>query len=609
MKFNSIIKNRFSDFRFFYSYLGSRIFISLTLSFSVGLMDGLGLAMFIPLLQLVEAGGVYDASSGGSGNMDYFIQGLNYVGLSLNLITVLLLILVFFSLKGIFKFLESYYSVILGTRFVKKVRFEAVESISNLNYRYFIKIDSGKIQNSFSTEVDRVQQAYKNYASSVQSIMTVVVYICLAFLTNPQFALLVVIGGALSNLVYNRLYQKTKETSKRITLGNHTFHGLMMQQIHYFKYLRATGQINEYNKKIKETIVELVSRNKKIGFYNSILLATKEPLSISVVVAVIIIQTTYFNTALGPIILSLLFFYRSLNQIIVFQNYWNSFLNYSGSLVSYKEFISELNANRLNYNSGKSVDSIEKVELQEVNFSYDEKILLRGINLKIEKNKTIAFVGPSGSGKTTLTNIITGLLPVESGKLLVNGHDLKLSNIQQYQSKIGYITQEPVIFNDTLFNNVTFWAEKSKENLLRFQESIEKASLSEFLTNLERGEDTPLGNNGVMVSGGQKQRIAIARELYKNVNLLVLDEATSALDSSTEQEIQGYFEGLNGSLTIIVIAHRLSTIKSADIIYLLNNGEIEEQGDFFSLQEKSAEFKRMVELQDFGSIKREEKVV
>ena len=606
-KFN--LKNRFSDFRFFYFYLGNRVFISLTLSFSVGLMDGLGLAMFIPLLQLVDSGGEYNASSGSSGNMDYFIQGFNYVGISLNLVTVLLMILVFFSLKGIFKFLESYYSVVLGTRFVKKVRFEAIESISNLNYRYFIKIDSGKIQNSFSTEVDRVQQAYKNYSSAMQSMITVLVYISLAFLTNPQFALLVVIGGALSNLVYNRLYKKTKETSKKITLGNHTFHGLIMQQLHNFKYLRATGQINDYNRKIKEAILELVSRNKKIGFYNSILIATKEPLSISVVVAVIIIQTTYFNTALGPIILSLLFFYRSLNQIIVFQNYWNSFLNYSGSLSSYKEFISELNQNKLNYNSGKAINNIESVELKGVDFSYDDKILLRGIDLKIQKNKTIAFVGSSGSGKTTLTNIISGLLPVESGRLLVNGYDLKLSNIQQYQSKIGYITQEPVIFNDSLFNNVTFWAEKSKDNLMRFQESIEKASLSEFLANLELGGDTPLGNNGVMVSGGQKQRIAIARELYKNVNLLVLDEATSALDSSTEQEIQGYFEGLNGSLTIIVIAHRLSTIKSADVIYLLSNGEIEEQGDFYSLQEKSVEFKRMVELQDFGLLKKEEKPV
>jgi ABC-type multidrug transport system fused ATPase/permease subunit len=600
MKLKTILKNRFSDFLFFYFYLGKRIFLALILSFAVGLMDGLGLAMFIPLLQLVEGGGEYSPDSGSIGNMDYFIYGLNYLGLSLNLITVLLLILVFFSLKGVFKFLESYYNVVLGTRFVKRVRFEAVECITNLNYRHFIRIDSGKIQNSFSTEVDRVQQSFKFYSSSIQAMMTVLVYVFLAFLTNPQFALLVIIGGTLSNVVYNGLYKKTKETSKKITLGNHTFHGLMLQQIHNFKYLRATGQIFKYNQKIKDTIVELVERNRKIGFYNSILVATKEPLSISVVVIVIIIQTYYFNTALGPIILSLLFFYRSLNQIIVFQNNWNTFLNYSGSLSSYKEFITDLKKNKLEYNSGYEVKHIDQIKLVNVDFSYDDKRLLKNINLDISKNKTIAFVGPSGSGKTTLSNIITGLLPIQKGQLLVNGKELRDSNVQQIQSKIGYITQEPVIFNDTLFNNVTFWAEKTPDNLLRFQESIQKASLSDFLTNLDLAEDTPLGNNGVMVSGGQKQRIAIARELFKTVDLLVLDEATSALDSSTEQEIQSYFEQLNGSFTIIVIAHRLSTIKSADVIYLLKDGEIQASGDFFELQEKSPDFKRMVDLQDFS---------
>src|SRR5690606_33458139 len=120
-----------------------------------------------------------------------------------------------------------------------------------------------------------------------------------------------------------------------------------------------------------------------------------------------------------------------------------------------------------------------------------------------------------------------------------------------YQSKIGYITQEPVIFNDTLFNNVTFWDKKNNENLAKFRECIEKASFSEFIEGVVQPEDIPLGNNGVLVSGGQKQRIAIARELYKEVDLLVMDEATSALDSATEKEIQNYFEKLRGQFTII----------------------------------------------------------
>jgi subfamily B ATP-binding cassette protein MsbA len=538
-----------------------------------------------------------EIQSEGLGNFDFFLSSINSIGIELTIASVLAMILVFFSLKGIAKFCESYYSVILTTNFVKKIRLESVNAISNINYSYFIKVDSGKVQNTLSGEVDRIQQAYKYYSLGIQYFISILVYVGLAFLTNPQFALLVAIGGSLSNLIYTQLYKKTKDTSKKITSGNHLFHGLMMQQVQNFKYLRSTGQVNAFANKLKKTIGDLANGFRKIGFYNSILISTKEPLSIAVVVLVILVQTTYFDADLGPIILSLLFFYRSLNQVINYQNSRNSFLNFSGSLYNFKDFIQDLNENKLNYEKGEKITGINTLQLKDANFSYDNRSFLKNINLKIEKNQSIAFVGQSGSGKSTLTNILTGLLYVNSGKLLVNGLDIQDINLNQFQSKIGFITQDPVIFNDTLFNNVTFWAEKNDSNLKKFHECLQMASLIPFYENLEFKENTPLGNNGVMVSGGQKQRIAIAREIYKDVDLLVMDEATSALDTATEKEIQESFEKLKGRFTLIVIAHRLSTIKSSDVIYLLNNGEIECFGDFYSLQDYSTEFKGMVELQ------------
>jgi len=576
------------------------MFIALFLSFSVGLLDGLGLAMFIPLLQMVggsSGSGSEEIVTEGMGNFDVFLNFLTGIGIPLNLVSVLLVILFFFILKGIAKFCESYYNIVLTTNFVKRIRIEAVDSISNINYGYFISVDSGKIQNTLSGEIERLQQSYKYYSSSIQSIISVLVYMALAFLTNPHFALLVGIGGALSNLVYTRLYTKTKNTSKKITNGNHVFHGLMMQQVHNFKYLRATGQVDAFSLRLKKTIEYLAKNFRKIGFFNSVLISTKEPLSITVVVVVILVQVTYFKADFGPIILSLMFFYRSLNQLISYQNSWNGFLNYSGSLNNFKEFIQELKANNLDYNVGKGLTNIGSLELKDVSFSYDQRKFLQQINLKINKNDTVAFVGESGSGKTTLTNILTGLLFAHSGKLLVNGKDIQSINLNQFQLRIGYITQEPVIFSDTLFNNITFWAEKNLKNILKFQECLKMASLTNFFEGLELGDETPLGNNGVMVSGGQKQRIAIAREIYKDVDLLVMDEATSALDTATEKEIQESFEKLKGKFTLIIIAHRLSTIKSADTIYFLNKGQIECSGDFHSLQNYSKEFKNMVELQ------------
>jgi ABC-type multidrug transport system fused ATPase/permease subunit len=595
------LKKRFSDFFFYYSYLGNKILITLFLSFSVGLLDGLGLAMFIPLLQLVDGNSEYDPNNGNAGNFDYLIEGMNSLGISFNLVTVLLFILFFFLLKGIFRFMESYYNVVLTTSFAEKVRVEAVDSITNINYLHFTLMDSGKIQNSLSGEIDRIRQSFKYYSLSIQAFMSVLVYLTLAFFTNPQFALLVIVGGILSNLFYSKLYKKTKKTSKDITYTNHSFHGLMIQEIQNFKYLRATGHIKQYSKKLKKTIIEIARGYRKIGFYNSILISTKEPLSIFVVVLVILVQVSYFSASLGPIILALLFFYRSLNQVIVFQNHWNSFLNYSGALYSYQGFINELKSNQLDYNSGIAIENINEINLIDVNFAYDSKPFLKNINLTIPKNKTIAFVGSSGSGKTTLTNIITGLLPIDRGRVMINGIEMKKLKIQEYQSKIGYITQEPVIFDDTLFNNITFWAEKTPENFEKFLNCLEKASMNDFYNNLELKEETRMGSNGVMASGGQRQRIAIAREIYKEVDLLVMDEATSALDTATEQEIQKSFDDLKGKFTFIVIAHRLSTIKSADFIYILKDGEISQCGDFLSLQEKSIDFKKMVELQGIGT--------
>jgi subfamily B ATP-binding cassette protein MsbA len=169
----------------------------------------------------------------------------------------------------------------------------------------------------------------------------------------------------------------------------------------------------------------------------------------------------------------------------------------------------------------------------------------------------------------------------------------------EFRSRVGYITQEPVIFNDSIFNNVTFWAPKTPENLAQFWEAIEMANLVDFVYDLPEREGMILGDNGVKASGGQKQRISIARELYKEVEIIVFDEATSALDSDSEKIIQENINSLQGKYTIILIAHRLSTIKNVDKIYLIDKGRIKSSGDFEQLFSSDVNFRRMVQLQEF----------
>ena len=182
--------------------------------------------------------------------------------------------------------------------------------------------------------------------------------------------------------------------------------------------------------------------------------------------------------------------------------------------------------------------------------------------------------------------------------MMIDGLDSQEVNIHSFQKRIGYITQEPVVFDDTIYNNVTFWAEKTLENQDRFQEALRKASILDFVMEQPKQENARLGNNGINLSGGQKQRISIARELYKEVDLLFMDEATSALDSETERAIQENIDALKGQYTILIIAHRLSTIKNADRVVVLNRGEIERIGTYKELIEKSNSFRRMVELQE-----------
>ncbi len=235
--------------------------------------------------------------------------------------------------------------------------------------------------------------------------------------------------------------------------------------------------------------------------------------------------------------------------------------------------------------------------LSGVNLSLGGKPILKNINLNLIKDTTIALAGHSGSGKTTLASVITGLIRPDKGSVLLNNRPLQEYNLYDFRSKIGFVTQDPVIFSDTIFNNITLWDDKTKENIQKFYNVCQMTNLSELIDSLLKREDTQAGDLGITLSGGQKQRICIARELYREVELLVFDEATSSLDAITEQIIQENINSIKGKMTIIIIAHRLSTIKYADTIFLLENGQIIDSGTYAQLMTSSDIFQKMATLQ------------
>ncbi|TFV97209.1 ABC transporter ATP-binding protein [Algoriphagus kandeliae] len=594
--------NQVRYFKFFFKYLRLNIFVLLFLSILVGLMDGFGLSLFIPLIQAAAADDFgYDSAAETLGDFGFLIKSIEPLGIPLSLSLILSFLVILFLFKGFFKYLEMFYRVLLQIKFVRKIRYELVDGLGKISYESFLKINGGRIQNTMSGEVNKVISAFGFYFNTMQGLVLLLVYIFLAFLSNFQFALMVSIGGYLTSFLFKVLYKKTRIASIEITEISHVFQSLLVQSIHFFKYLKATSYFNDFKSQLKGKINDVEKVQKRIGNYNAILISSREPIVIFIVVLVIWIQTKLLGASLTSIILSILFFYRALNYLLTVQTSWQGFVGQIGAVEAAKDLIQEFKTNEENLtNKPNLIQEKLGLHLKEVFFNYDNsKNILSSINLNIEPNKTYAFVGLSGGGKTSLVNLIIGLLSPKSGFFLVNGKSRGDYNLDSYRRKFGYITQEPVIFNDTIYNNVTFWASKTPENLKLFWEVLELAHLKSVVLESSLKEDTNLGDNGMLFSGGQKQRISIARELFKRCSILIFDEATSALDSETERIIQKNIESLKGKYTIIVIAHRLSTVKNADQLILLDKGEIISIGTFDEVYESSQAFQRMVNLQEF----------
>jgi ABC-type multidrug transport system fused ATPase/permease subunit len=600
MKFlNKIIDKYFRHFGFFYGYVGPRLFIIILLSILVGLLDGFGLALFIPIFEIAADGSDFQ-SSGSMGELDFLLTFLQDLGFSLSMNSVMVFMIVLFFVKAIFRFIDGYFKIKLQNEFVRNIRYQMVDGLSDLDYKQFLKMDSGRIQNTLSAEALKLTYGFLAYFNSLQHAILLLVYIGLAFLSNYQFAILVSLGGYLSNFIFRYLFKNTEKASIHLSGLGHAFQSYLIQAVHNFKYLKATNYFNSYKGKLKNVIDEIEINQRKIGIYSSIMNSAREPIILLVVAIIILIQVEFLGGTLASIVLSLVFLYRALNYIVTLQGSWQGFIANIGGVVASVELIKEFGNNKESIFSSNEEIKIESLNLEKISFIYPNGAkVLENVQINMEPLKTYAFVGESGSGKTTLVNLMIGLVHPSEGRILVNGKDRKSIDLLNYRKRFGYITQEPVIFNDTIFNNVTLWASKSPENIDRFHHAIQLASMKKFMNELPDQEDTRLGDNGLLVSGGQKQRISIARELFKNVDVLIFDEATSALDSETERLIQDNIDMLMGRYTIVIIAHRLSTIRKSDVITLMSKGKVVQSGDFEALLSSNPQFKRMVELQEF----------
>ena len=241
---------------------------------------------------------------------------------------------------------------------------------------------------------------------------------------------------------------------------------------------------------------------------------------------------------------------------------------------------------------------IDKIEFRNIGFYYEKSnLILKNVSITVPKGKTVALVGQSGSGKTTIANLLARFYDVSEGEILIDGHNIKNLKLTDYRQLLGMVTQESVLFNDSVYNNILMGNPDATE--AQVIEAAKIANAHEFISQLQDGYYTNIGDDGNKLSGGQKQRVSIARAVLKNPPIMILDEATSALDTESERYVQDALEKMMENRTSLIIAHRLSTIQKADHIVVMEKGDIIEQGSHHELMERNGTYRKLVELQNF----------
>jgi len=397
------------------------------------------------------------------------------------------------------------------------------------------------------------------------------------------------------------LSRLSRKISMLISETNAQLQSLLIQFIYNYKYIKATDSFTHIFKRLFGAINKNYIYTFKTNMLKFIPSSMIEPVSIFIITGLVIYYVEFKGKSIAEIFVLVIFFYKAFSYVFRFQSDWQKFNAGLGGLeVMCKA--SRILGNNVEKVGNRQINAFNKaIELKNVNFSYGPKQVFFDVNLAIQKNKSIGIVGESGAGKTTMFDIITGLLTPQSGKISIDGIDYSELEFSSLRNIIGYVTQEPAIFNDTIANNMSFWECDSQEDICR--KRIENAAIlancDKFINETENGYDTVIGDKGVKLSVGQRQRIAIARELFREPEIIILDEATSALDTESELLIQQSINSLKGNRTIVVIAHRLSTVKNCDYIYVLKEGWIAEEGSFDELyRDTNSRFYRMCQAQN-----------
>lgn len=584
----------------------------------------LSFSLIIPILNIlfqIEDSTIYQfmpwSSAAGGSFMDaaeYFVEALknNFyyyislyahefgVGTLLMVLAVMLVLMTF--IKTAVTYLGIYYLIPIRTGVVRDIRNQINDKLLSLPLSFFSEERKGDIIARMTGDVNEVENSIMSSLDMLfKNPILILVYFITMLVISWELTLFAIVLLPISGLVMGKVGKSLKRTS---TKAQEKWGELMAQLEETLGGLRIIKAFNAEHKvsdrfadggnDLRKITNRIVRRQQMSG-------PMSEFLGTATIAIVLWFGGTLILREEGGITASSFIFY-----LLMFYSIINPLKEFSKSAYAVQRGLASMEridkillaeSDIKDPENPQPIKFEESIHYKNVSFKYDTRWVLKDIDLKIEKGKTVALVGQSGSGKSTLVDLLPRFYEVNDGAVLIDGTDIRDVKIYDLRSLMGNVNQEAILFNDTFFNNITFGVENATIDDVVAAAKI--ANAHDFISATEDGYDSKIGDRGGKLSGGQRQRVSIARAILKNPQILILDEATSALDTESERLVQEALENLMKNRTTIVIAHRLSTIKNADEICVMHEGQIVERGKHDELYNLNGYYRKLCDMQQF----------